>query len=242
MCLPRAPVTNKPAIAWFVFAALCIAWLGNFTDIDMALAHRMYAGGAFAARHAWWAETFSHVYMRRLLETLGVCAMLPALIDWMRPRKAWSPALRRQLRVVAWSALLVPLAVTLLKHYSFSHCPWDIIDFGGERAYVRLFQPVPAHMPMGHCMPAGHASSALWLVSLAVFWLPHRPRRALAVALAMLAFGFALGWIQQLRGAHFLTHTLWSVWLSCAIVALVYAVVMRRTRAQPLPALAPSPG
>ena len=226
-----APVTNKIIIGGFAVAALLIAWIGNFTDIDMTLAHSMYADGAFTARHAWWAQKLSHDYLRRALTLLGVVAVLVALLDWLRPRKAWSPAFRRRLRVVALSAVLVPLVISLLKQNSFSHCPWDILDFGGDQAYVRLFQAVPARMPAGRCLPAGHTSSALWLVSLAVFWLPHRRGRAVAVALSMMAFGFALGWIQQMRGAHFLTHTLWSMWIACAVITLVYAWAMRPERA-----------
>lgn len=227
MSLRPVPVKTKTIVAVFAFAALFIAWLGNFTDVDMTLARSMYTDGAFALRHAWWTEKLSHEYMRRVLIVLGLCAVLPALLDWVRPWQSWSPQFRRRLRVVALSAVLVPLVISVLKQYSFSHCPWDILDFGGDRAYVRLFQSVPAHMPAGRCMPAGHASSALWLVSLAVFWLPQQRRRAWVVALSMLGFSFALGWIQQLRGAHFLTHTLWSMWIACTIVTLVHAWIMR---------------
>jgi len=32
-----------------------------------------------------------------------------------------------------------------------------------------------------------------------------------------------MGWVQQMRGAHFLSHTLWSLWVSWAVVLLVHA-------------------
>ena len=44
----------------------------------------------------------------------------------------------------------------------------------------------------GDCFPAGHASVAMWLVALAVFWLPHAPRRALTAYLGGLGIGMAL--------------------------------------------------
>ena len=81
----------------------------------------------------------------------------------------------------------------------------------------------------GQCLPAGHASSALWLLSLAVFWLPARPRAAGRVALLALAFGATVGYLQQLRGAHFLTHTLWSIWIAGAIVLALVAAMGART-------------
>jgi membrane-associated PAP2 superfamily phosphatase len=218
---------SKTAVSGFVIAALVLACLGSFTDIDMTLARSMYINGSFPARHAWWAETFGHDYMRRLLVVAGAGVIGLALIDWVRPFNWLQPWIRQRVRVVAWSAALVPLVVSLAKHFAFSHCPWDVVEFGGGHTYVRLLQAVPANALPGHCMPAGHASSALWLVSTAVFWLPHKPRAAFAAAFSMLTVGFALGWIQQLRGAHFLTHTLWSVWISCATVGLICALGMR---------------
>ena len=43
-----------------------------------------------------------------------------------------------------------------------------------------------------------------------------------------LLFGLGVGWVQQLRGAHFLTHTLWSGWIACALVLLNYSLAKRQ--------------
>jgi membrane-associated PAP2 superfamily phosphatase len=221
-------MTLKRILLLFGGAALAIVWIGAFTNIDMRLANAMYdrASGAFPSRHTWLAEQVSHTWMRNLLTFMAACAIAPAVLDWWRPRARWTEGFRLRLRVVALSAVLVPLAMTLLKRASTSHCPWDLRDFGGSESYVRLFEAAIAGAPAGHCMPAGHISSALWLVSLAVFWLPYRPRKAAAVAASALAFSFLLGWVQQLRGAHFLTHTLWSMWIACAIVGAVGVLVL----------------
>jgi membrane-associated PAP2 superfamily phosphatase len=210
------------------FAALAIAWLGNGTDIDMRLAQLVYDHGSasFPLRHAWLAETFSHGVMRTVLSLIGACFVIAAAIDAWRPRPYWEHGVRMRLRVVALSAVLVPLATSLLKRVSSSHCPWDLQQFGGTELYVRLFDSAMAGAPAGHCMPAGHVSSALWLISLTVFWLPHRPRKAAAVFVLALGLGAVLGWVQQLRGAHFLTHTLWSIWIACAIVTLLHAALL----------------
>lgn len=213
--------------------ALCaavITLLGAVTDIDMWLAHAMAGHGpvAFPLRHAWFAETFSHKYVKTLTVVLGACALLPALFDWWRPRAGWSARFRLRLRVVALSALIVPAVISLLKRVSFSHCPWDLAVFGGGQGYVRLLEPVISGVPYGHCMPAGHASAELWLVSLAVFWLPEHPRKAALAGGILLLIGFVIGWIQQLRGAHFLTHTLWSMWIACALVVAIWRIATRK--------------
>jgi len=36
--------------------------------------------------------------------------------------------------------------------------------------------------------------------------------------------GAALGWIQQMRGAHFLTHTLWSMWIAGSFIVTLLSM------------------
>ena len=215
--------------------APAIFWIGRCTDLDLALADAVFdaASGAFPWRHAWLAETFGHVILRWLLMLLALGFMGRALADLAWPRAAMSGQARLRLRIVALSALLVPLAIGVLKRFSTSQCPWDLLRYGGDQPYVRLFEALPAGAVAGQCLPAGHASSALWLVSLAVYWLPARPRTAGAVAVLALAFGAAVGYLQQLRGAHFMTHTLWSIWIACAIV-LFLAAALRARPSNPL--------
>lgn len=206
-------------LALLALTPLLLAALATFTDIDLRLADAAYDPliGDFPWRHAWLADTFSHVLLKRALVGLAVAFIVVAGWDALRPLPM-RPLRRAQLRVVAWSAVLVPAIVSLLKQASSSHCPWDIDRYGGMAPYVRLFETLPAGVDAGHCMPGGHASSALWLVSLAVLFLPSRPRAAAATFVLMLAFGGAVGWLQQLRGAHFLSHTLWSAWIACAVL------------------------
>jgi membrane-associated PAP2 superfamily phosphatase len=73
----------------------------------------------------------------------------------------------------------------------------------------------------GHCFPAGHAASGF---SFAGGYFAFRrsdrglARRWLAAALAA---GLLLGLAQQWRGAHFMSHTLWSAaacWLSACLL------------------------
>jgi membrane-associated PAP2 superfamily phosphatase len=207
--------------AWLVLlaAALLITWLGAATDVDLALADAAFDArlGVFPWREAWLADAFGHVILKRLLVALALAAVGVAAWDLARPLR-WSALRRRQQRLVALSALLVPGVIAALKQLSSSHCPWDLQRYGGAQAYIRLLEAVPQGVPAGHCMPGGHASSALWLISLAVFFLPRRPRAAALALLLLLAAGGAVGWLQQLRGAHFLTHTLWSMWIACAVV------------------------
>ena len=211
--------------AWLFVSALVILWIGRATDIDLMLADAVYdaATGTFPWRHAWLTDTFSHVILKGLLTLAAAYFILAAILDALRPRTRRDALDRLRLRVVGLSAVLVPVVISTLKQASVAHCPWDLARYGGDEPYLRLFDALPLGVQAGHCLPAGHASTALWLVSLCVYWLPSRPGAARRVASLALLLGALVGWMQQLRGAHFLTHTLWSVWIACAVVLVIVA-------------------
>jgi membrane-associated PAP2 superfamily phosphatase len=228
---PRAAL---PTLALLLASALGILWIGNFTDIDLTLANAVYDAQthSFPWQHAWLTERFGHVIMKQVLTVLALIPIALSLGELVLRKPYLGAWWRLRLRLLAWCAVLIPAITSLLKHASKTHCPWDLERFGGSEPYYRLLDHVPALTDAGHCLPGGHASSALWLVGLMVFWLPHRPRTALGVGAATLAFGGALGWLQQMRGAHFLTHTLWSMWIACAITASLLAYAHRRAVAR----------
>lgn len=114
----------------------------------------------------------------------------------------------------------------MLKSQSIHHCPWDLQRYGGYAPYLRLFDSLPDGVKAGHCFPAGHASSGLWLAAFFVFWLPSRPRMACFMFMVGLLPGLMLGWVQQLRGAHFLTHTLWSAWIASLLILILARLIL----------------
>jgi membrane-associated PAP2 superfamily phosphatase len=212
------------AVLALAVSALVILWLGNATDIDLRLADAVFdrARNVFPLQHAWFAERLNHELLKSVMTVLAVVVVGLALSDRWRPLRQLAPVHRLGLRVLASSAVLIPLVISLLKRASASHCPWDVQRYGGAQPYIRLLEWMPDGISAGHCLPGGHASSVLWLIALAAFWLPHRPRTAFKVGALMLIFSAVVGAIQQMRGAHFLTHTLWSMWIACALFFLIY--------------------
>ena len=73
----------------------------------------------------------------------------------------------------------------------------------------------------------------MWLAALAAFWLPRAPGKASVVFLGGLLIGSGLGWVQQMRGQHFLTHTLWTDWLASALTVALIALFSRQLCGQP---------
>jgi membrane-associated PAP2 superfamily phosphatase len=89
------------------------------------------------------------------------------------------------------------------------------------------------------CFPAGHSSAGFAWVSLYFFALLARPAwrwRGLAVGLVA---GGVFGLAQQLRGAHFLSHDLWTLATCWALSLGLYLLVQRiAARPQATPAIA----
>jgi membrane-associated PAP2 superfamily phosphatase len=179
-----------------------------------------FSRGQFTYQHAFFYDTVMHSYMKHLLLSVWLLLLVLALLPTgFRP--SWlSSAQQYRLRWVTALAVVHSGLVSWLKHQMPHACPWDITRYGGTSDWFPAFAAHASQMN-GHCFPAGHASSGLWLSALCLCWLPQHPRKALLVAVAGLAAGFALGWCQQLRGAHFLSHTLTSLWLMCALLLCV---------------------
>jgi len=118
------------------------------------------------------------------------------------------------------SVVLALLVVVALKRLSATSCPWDLAEFGGVARYVSHWRWGALDGGPGHCFPAGHACAGFafvagWFVLRRA--LPHLALRWLAAALAA---GLVLGLAQQVRGAHYMSHTLWTGWI-CWAVGLV---------------------
>lgn len=211
-------------------AAISIVLLANLTPVDLMLADRQFdfSSHQFPLKHAFFYETVMHTYAKHLLTAVWLGLLFLACAPEKILHYRLSAATRHQLRWIVFLALLNAVVVSCLKHQMPHACPWDITRYGGDLAWVPTFSYHPT-AEAGHCFPAGHTTSGVWLSALCLLWLPQAPRKALWVAIAGLSVGFLLGWAQQMRGAHFLSHTLTSLWLMCGWLLLVFTFSKSRT-------------
>ena len=121
--------------------------------------------------------------------------------------------IQRRLQL-AGGVLLSVAAVALLKSANPAACPWSLTAYGGmvEPVSHWLWWATPVG-GRGGCFPAGHASAGFAFVGGWFVFRPVAPVLARRWLLAALAAGLLLGLGQQWRGAHFMSHTLWSGWL-----------------------------
>jgi membrane-associated PAP2 superfamily phosphatase len=203
-----SPRSLRTPLAWTMGTLVCLlAWdaLGQ----DRALAHAFGTGTGFPMRDQWFFVQVLHEGARRtawlflLLLTLGV---------W------WPVGLLRRIDLMERLQLAVSVLVALgvvssLKSLSATSCPWDLAEFGGVARYASHWALGIVDGGGGRCFPAGHASAGFAFLGGYFALRRRQPRAARLWLAASLAAGLVLGGAQQVRGAHFMSHTLWTGWL-----------------------------
>lgn len=198
-------------LAWTLLAmALVIAW--DALALDRSFAHWFGDATGFALRSDWFLVNIAHEGARRaawlVVLVLTLCVWKPFGVMRQLPH-----ARRVQLVV----GILVSLAViSTLKYFSTTSCPWDLAEFGGVARYVSHWSLGLADGGPGHCFPAGHASTGFAFVAGYFALRRHAPRAARLWLACALVVGLLMGLAQQMRGAHFMSHTLWTGWLCWA--------------------------
>ena len=226
--------------ALLALAALLLAWVFHATRLDLQLEAPYYdaVNHTFPWRYAWVTKYLLHRYLKVALIVAGLLVWAVAL----RARFVGAPRFlagrTRRWWVIAWCFVLVPLASAVLRRLSPMHCPWDIAEFGGRMPYLDAVRALSANVPPGHCAPAGYMTVGTWLLAFALLWYPERRARSVVIGVGLVLVSLALGWVQQMRGAHFLSHSLWSLWWSWLVILAVHAA----SRAWRDPAAVPPAG
>ena len=212
------------------FAALLLFALPA-TDWDAAISGYYYdpEQALFPLRDDVLLKDGLHDALRRVL-WLSPLAVMVCLILSVR-RQGWSLRSRQWLWLLG-AQLATPLVVSLLKHHTSPICPWDSVQFGGQQ-----IEPTFAFVSgklAGQCFPAGHPSGGWALIAYAYFWRDSRPRCSQIALCLALALGTLMAWVQIARGAHQLSHVLWSLWICWLTIWLLYRFAWPGGHRQPI--------
>jgi membrane-associated PAP2 superfamily phosphatase len=194
------------------------------SPVDIAIAHAFFFDGSrWIGADSWWTNQLIHHDGTLLIRSLAAASLILWASTWWRPQ--WQ-ALRRPALYFFLSLGLSIGFVGLLKTLTNVACPRDLSEFGGAFPYVHLFAHRPAALHE-RCFPAAHASSGYALVAL-YFVLRERSRWASRLGLAAgLVMGLIFGIAQQARGAHFVSHDVWSAWLVWTISLSLYTFAFK---------------
>lgn len=207
-----AIISNRFLVTHFLYPLLALMVISvgiTSGDVDRNLADYFYyiQGSEWIWKNSWSAETFFHTGGRAasLLLALAVLVLSIAaqLNQLLRPHK--KPLLYLLLATVGGSLL-----VSLFKSLLAVSCPWEFERYGGHLLYVGVVEQLFLRNGEG-CFPAGHASAGYAWISCYFFGLHYQSKwRWLGLVIPLIA-GIVLGLVQQLRGAHFISHDLWSL-------------------------------
>ena len=204
------------AITLLCSLAAVMAW--DLSGLDLAISRSFGTAHGFAWRDHWIASEVMHSHARQVgwgllgLLIVNVWKPLPFARTLTRPER------------LRWlvSTLACACIVPLVKLVSATSCPWSLAEFGGSVAhYVPHWALGIKDEGPGHCFPSGHASTAF---SFFTGWFALRdraPRIARRWLLATLFFGALLGGVQVMRGAHYVSHPMWTAWICWSISALL---------------------
>ncbi|WP_349657237.1 phosphatase PAP2 family protein [Xanthomonas sp. 10-10] len=181
-------------------------------------------GGHWLLKDHWFTSGVIHRIGRRLSTAAGVSVVILAVAAWCRPRLR---KLRWPLTYLAASVALSTSLVSLLKSWTAMDCPWDLSRYGGTQAMIGLFESRQGVAASG-CFPAGHASAGYAWVALYFCGLSLRPAWRVPGLLTGLLAGLVFGIAQQLRGAHFLSHDVWSLAVCWLTALALYCVMLAR--------------
>jgi membrane-associated PAP2 superfamily phosphatase len=222
-------------------AALILILLWDLSGLDLMLARWFGGPAGFPLQHHWFWEGVLHESVKKIqwLPALLLVAMVIWPVGFMRQVG------RGRRAQLAGGTLLALALISGMKLFSLTSCPWDLQQFGGAARHVSHWLWGTADGGGGRCFPAGHASAGFAYIGGYFVFRPVAPRIARGWLIGALLTGLVLATAQQVRGAHFMSHTLWTAWLCWLSAALLDAAVnlgQRLRRQKPGPAPAPATG
>ncbi|HEX6592809.1 MAG TPA: phosphatase PAP2 family protein [Moraxellaceae bacterium] len=218
----------------FSAQALCIlpllilmAWGAEASGLDAWLENRYFDAGlqAFPLRNSLLFSAVLHDGLRIAVVAMLLLLLLVLLLAQLLPATLgrYLPPFWQQPRLLPYLAAVFatgPALVGLLKQATTRSCPWSLLQYGGTLPYGG--QPFFSLASAGHCFPGAHATTGFVLFA----FVPLLPAsRRWWMALLVFAFGMAAGWVQMLRGAHFLSHNLWSAVLGWSVMWLAWRLL-----------------
>ncbi|MBW6520304.1 MAG: phosphatase PAP2 family protein [Desulfoarculaceae bacterium] len=196
----------------------------EYTGLDLALVMPFYDPSlkVWPYNSHWLTSDILHSGGRDFVEVVGVLILMVFILSFFVDRLK---SYRKGSGYLLLACLLGLALVAIGKGVTHIYSPWDLRIFGGSQPYIRLFDPVPEGAVVGHAFPAGHSSGGFAFFSLYFLAKEYKPHLRMYGLLIALAIGFTFGFGQQMRGAHFFSHDLFSLvicWYASLITYVFY--------------------
>ena len=217
------------AIPFTVFMVIFVGL--EFTTLDIQISEHFFnlPLHQWPLKENWLTETVIHKGGQTFSKIMGGLVLLILLISLSTKSTLYS--YRKPLLFLFIASITGPIIISLIKNHTFIYCPWDLKLFSGKQPYIRLFDFAPADLEVGHCFPAGHAGGGFTFISLYFFLILVKPQYKNWGLYTGLLLGLIYGIAQQLRGAHFLSHDIFSLAV-CWLASLSWFLIIFRKNLQ----------
>ena len=217
----RAPAWTLTVFLGFVF---CLSW--DFSPFDFYLSGLFADAAGFPLRKHWfWGHGMYTVQRYAGFLFLGALFCM-----WWWPLGALRLLSARQRGLLFLAVFTGALVISLLKAGNKISCPWDLDLYGGPGHLLSRWQWVVSDGGGGRCFPAGHPSGAFAFFAIGVFLWPLEPRQARLWLLAAGVLGCFWSAVQVWRGAHFVSHALWTGWICFTWAVLIWHAMQAHER------------
>ncbi len=218
----QSSLSFEPRLFWLLNSIgliLSIIVLNQFFPVNGTVDHWFIqpwvsSDGSFPYRENWWLTTIAHNWVKYFI--LGI--VLIYIIQFVGSFfiHTW-----RDKRWISGYVLLAMLCsstlVGTLKSMSEHACPWSLAQPGSDGIMW-----LSHTLSLGKCFPGGHSSAGFGLLALFFAYHLQAPKKARLYLLAALVLGSGMGWTQMMRGAHFLSHNLWTLWFTWLVNVVLY--------------------
>ncbi|HFC30402.1 MAG TPA: phosphatase PAP2 family protein [Oceanospirillales bacterium] len=224
--MPRKSFKIPTESYFLMFFAIVALVIIHVFKVDFIIADWIYLPtNSWQYQDSWITNTLMH----RIGKYAVILLYLILLIKFFVRDKSQEDGFQRYGKIVLLSSLLVgTFVVSSLKHLLQVDCPWDLLQYGGNKPFFQVFQYGKQYLPSSHCFPSGHASTAFTWFSLYFYSSIYYPKQRLKVLAAILILGFTFGLGQQFRGAHFISHDIWSMLVCLSVNIVIYKLAFRK--------------
>ncbi len=198
----------------------------EYYHFDLYLADHIFAygGDRWIYKDHWLLESLLHKGGRNLVASLLILNLILTLCSFFSSRLF---QYRKGLLYLFFTTLTCILTISFLKGVTHISCPWDMQRYGGKELYSPTFHAI-FNSGRARCFPAGHASGAYAWFTLYFFCREYFPNWRWASLIFVISLGIVFGVTQQLRGAHFISHDLFTLSLCWFISLAMYCLFLRR--------------
>lgn len=220
LTIPIEKSSYRRQYLFLAFSAVFLWLLFDYTNLDLWISSQFYDYDTklWPYKYTFWTYQILYLGIKNVL--IGYGAILLLLFGWSFKNKKLAPY-RPVFLFLILCLILVPLEIAGLKEIIRKSRPEQIYQFGGTMPHTRLFESLWNEHDARN-WPGGHASGGAALLSLYfAFRLYSKKWGRIALGFALLVWGL-MSWDQVMRGQHFLSHNLWTLWFAWLTILLLY--------------------